>query len=99
MSELELDPVQTREMAGAVRGHADAIRQSVPLARDVVAVETMRDSQVADAVDQIATALDRVVSYHAQRLIGFADITDAAVVEFVSRDQAWATALREAGQR
>ncbi|MEU2174111.1 hypothetical protein ABZ552_07810 [Nocardia sp. NPDC019219] len=86
-------------MAGTVRGHADAIRQAVPLARDVVAVETMRDSQVADAVDQIATALDRVVHYHAQQLIGFADVTDAAVVEFVSRDQSWATALREAGQR
>lgn len=99
MSELELDPVQTREMAEAVRGHADAIRQSVPLSRDVVAVETMRDSQVADAVDQIATALDRVVAYHAQQLVGFADVTDTAVVEFLSRDQAWASTLREAGQR
>ncbi|MEW1737179.1 hypothetical protein AB0346_14615 [Nocardia beijingensis] len=70
VSELELDPVQTREMAEAVRGHANAIRQSVPLSRDLVAVETMRDSQVADAVDHIVTTLDRVVAYQAQQFVG-----------------------------
>lgn len=99
MSELELDPDKTREMAGVVRGHAETIRQLAPLARDVVAVETMKDSQVAGSVDQIAAALDHVVAYHAEQLIDFADFTDTAVVEFVNRDQVWATALREAGQR
>ncbi|MBF6298521.1 hypothetical protein IU459_13355 [Nocardia amamiensis] len=99
MSELELDPDKTREMAGIVRGHADTIRQLKPLARDVVAVKTMENSQVADSVDQIAAALNDVVDYHAKQLSDFADVTDTAVVEFVNRDQAWATGLREAGQR
>ncbi|WP_330228282.1 hypothetical protein OHA40_19165 [Nocardia sp. NBC_00508] len=99
MSELELDPDKTREMAGIVRGHADTIRQLIPLASGVVAVGMMQDSQVADSVDQIARALNNVVDYHTKRLIDFADVTDTAVVEFVNRDQLWATALREAGQR
>ncbi|WP_067472196.1 hypothetical protein [Nocardia amamiensis] len=99
MSELELDPVKTREMAGTVRGHADAVQQLTPLARGIVAVGTMQNSQVADSVDQIAAALDKVVKYHAEQLINFADVTDTAVVEFVNRDQAWAAGLREAGQR
>ncbi|WP_174189784.1 hypothetical protein [Nocardia barduliensis] len=89
MSELELDPDKTREMAGIVRGHADTIRQLAPLARTVLAVRTMQDSQVADSVDQIAAALDDVVNYHAKRLVDFADVTDTAVAEFVNRDQVW----------
>jgi len=86
MSDLDLDPVKTREMANTARGHVNTIRGLIPLAAGNRAAPTLEQAEIGIVVDAIAEALDRVVSYHAQRLQDFSELTDKAVDEFLGLD-------------
>ncbi|WP_433196370.1 hypothetical protein ACQP1G_44075 [Nocardia sp. CA-107356] len=99
MSDFELDPDKTRELAKTVRGHGDTVGGLAPLAEGLVALPTMESSDLAQTVDAVATGLNKVVEYHARRLHEFADLTDTAVTQFLAEDGAFADRLREAGQR
>lgn len=59
------------------------IRALNPLAADHRAAPTLVQAEIGIVVDAIAEALDRVVTYHAQRLQDFSELTDKAVDEFL----------------
>ncbi|WP_067647182.1 hypothetical protein [Nocardia harenae] len=99
MGDPDLKVEETRALIAKVRQHADATATVIPLARGLVAVETMRESQIADVTDQLAPALDEVVNYHVTRLRDFADRTEQAVAAFVRQEDASAAELRQARPR
>ncbi|MFC3964397.1 hypothetical protein [Nocardia jiangsuensis] len=99
MGDPDLKVEETRALIAKIRQHADATATVTPLARGLVAVETMQHSQIADVTDQLAPALDEVVQFHVTRLRDFADRTEQAVAAFMRQEEASAAQLEQAQPR
>ncbi|MBF6231826.1 hypothetical protein IU436_16580 [Nocardia farcinica] len=99
MSDLDLDPPKTREMADTIKRHGDAVRASNPLAVGNLAAPTLEGAEIGGVIDATASALERVVIYHAQRLQEFSDLTNKAVEEFLLLEGNRAKQFEEMGPR
>ncbi|MFC8045876.1 hypothetical protein [Nocardia sp. NPDC057353] len=93
MSDLVLDPGRARELADSVRRIGDSIRELNPLADGVEAEPTLQSAEIGRVVDATATALEKVITYHADRLLEFSDLTNRAVDNFLQQEAAGAAGI------
>lgn len=96
---VEVDPARLRELAKVVRESGDDVAELAPLADGSSPIVTMTGSSFAEAIENTALALDRVLGYHSGVLSGFATKAEKAAMEYEETDRANEAKLEGIGPR
>ncbi|GAA5088545.1 hypothetical protein [Nocardia iowensis] len=98
---FDVDPAKMRKLAADVRVHSDAVAGKAPVAK--TARDQARDNLTGSAtgvrIQETLEALDRVVEFHVGRLRELAGGIEVQATAFEQQDEAFASGLRQVGQR